>query len=329
MIRSGFAIALLALLVIPAAGDEIYVPGNNPALGAGNYWPWDTGTSPEWRYQLLFTAAQLNSKAGVIKDIAFAPITTGTHTSQKFEMTFSHTTAVGLASTWASNLPNPVTVYPEGPLTWNPVKDTWSPIGLQRTFTYNGVDNLVVDLRYFGGVMSGGFSGFCRSDNGWATTILRSWDNRAGAYTSPTALSANRNLGLITRFTIDLVTIVGSGVTRPGGKVTLALNAPADPGLTYQVGSSLGLGPTPIGSRMLQLSLDDLLVVSVGGFLPGIFQNYAGKLDLKGQGQAAIQILNDARLVGVRIHTAFLTLDASAPQGVRSISQAFSFSITS
>ena len=328
MNRLILTIAVLALVAAPVLADESSVPGNNPALGAGNYWPWDAGGKPEWRYQLLFTAAQLGHQAGVIKDIAFAPITSGTHTSQKFEMTFSHTTSTLLVATWAANLPSPVTVYPEAPLTWNPVQDTWSPIGLKRSFVYDGQSNLVVDLRYFGGAMSGGFTGFCHSDNGWNVTILRSWDNRAGAYTGTTASSANRNLGLITRFTIDVVLLVGSGSTRPGGKVTLALQAPAQGGLAYQLGTSLGLGPTPIGTRTLQLSLDDLLVVSVNGKLPGVFQNYSGILDTKGEAQAAILIPNDSRLLGLRLHTAFLTLDGASPQGVRSIAEPFTFSVT-
>ncbi|MBN2489478.1 MAG: hypothetical protein JXQ29_01325 [Planctomycetes bacterium] len=328
MSRTFLAIALCALVSAAAAADEIYVPGNNPTLGGGNNWPWNATTSSEWRYQLLFTATQLGHKAGIIKDIAFAPTTTGTHTSQKFEMTFSHTSATALSSTWAANLPWPVVVYPEGPLTWNPVRDTWSPLGLRQSFVYDGQSNLVVDLRYLGGAMSGGFTGVCHSDSGWSVTILRSWRYGAGAYSGATALTASTTGGLITRFTMDVVLLIGSGSTRPGGKVTLALQAPADGGLPYQLGTSFGLGPTPIGARTLQLSLDDLLVVSVGGKLPAVFQNYSGRLDTKGEGQGAILIPNDRRLLGLRLHTAFLTLDGASPQGVRSISEPFTFSVT-
>ncbi len=44
--------------------------------------------------------------------------------------------------------------------------------------------------------------------------------------------------------------------------------------------------------------------------------------------RADIHIPNDSRLVGVRIHTAFLTLDAKAPQGVKSISEPFTFAVS-
>lgn len=122
--------------------------------------------------------------------------------------------------------------------------------------------------------------------------------------------------------------IVAAGAPRPGGTITLALDASQDAGLAYQVGSSLGTGPIPIDRRVLRLSPDDLLVVSVGGFLPGIFAGYRGVLDGAGKGAAAIHIPAVAALVGQRIHSAFVTLDVKAPSGVRSISNTASFTIT-
>ena len=93
------------------------------------------------------------------------------------------------------------------------------------------------------------------------------------------------------------------------------------------MGSSLGVGPIPLGSRQIGLSPDDLLVVSTSGFLPSIFANYAGQLDATGKATAGIHILNDARLIGVRVHSAFLTLDSAAPLGVSSISNTFTFTV--
>jgi len=324
---SAMLFCLLAALVGPAGADEIYVPSNSPAVGGGNHWPWNATSSSEWRFQQLFSAKQLGFKGGVIKDIAFAPTSSGTHTATRFEMTMSHTTASSLVQVWAANLPAPVVVYPVAPHTWNPVTDTWTPVGLTQPFVYDGVSNLVVDLRYSGGKILNGFQGACHSDSGTATTILRSWNKGSGAYSAPNALSWNRNLGLITRITIDVITITGSGAPRPGGTVVLDLTAPADAGLVYQVGSSLGLGPTPIGNRQLNLSLDDLLLVSVSGFFPSLFQKYSGTLDPSGKAQATIKILNDPRLIGNQIHSAFLTLDSKAPQGIKSISRSFTFSI--
>ena len=110
--------------------------------------------------------------------------------------------------------------------------------------------------------------------------------------------------------------------------MALVLTAANDANRPYQVGSSLGTGPIPIDNRQLDLSPDDLLVVSVSGLWSWIFSGYQGLLDGQGQGGAAINIPNLAALVGVRLHTAFLTIDPTAPSGIRSISNTFSFSVT-
>ena len=122
--------------------------------------------------------------------------------------------------------------------------------------------------------------------------------------------------------------IAGTGSARPGGRITLTLDAPADGGLPYQLGSSFGTGPIPIGQRRLGLSPDSLLVVSVRGLWPTVFASYAGVLSNTGTAGAAINLPNLTALTGQRVHTAFVTLDPKALFGLRSISNTFSFTIT-
>jgi hypothetical protein len=122
--------------------------------------------------------------------------------------------------------------------------------------------------------------------------------------------------------------IEGSGTTRPGGTVTLSVLAAGSLGLAYQLGTSFGTGPIPIDTRNLNLSPDNLLVVTVKNYWPWIFAGYRGVIGSKGQAQAAIHIPNVSALMGVRLHSAFVTLDPAAPSGIRSISNTFSFSIT-
>ncbi|MBN2491466.1 MAG: SBBP repeat-containing protein [Planctomycetes bacterium] len=128
---------------------------------------------------------------------------------------------------------------------------------------------------------------------------------------------------------ISFCDLVLGGTGRIGSTMTLVLHASDSPGLPYQVGSSLGTGPIPLGNRQIDLSVDDLLVVTVGDFWPWIFSGYHGVLDSQGQAQAAIRIPSVPALIGVRIHTAFVTLDPPAPWGIRAISDTESFTITS
>jgi len=123
------------------------------------------------------------------------------------------------------------------------------------------------------------------------------------------------------------VILTGSGSGAPGTDIDFKLSAPGDAGLAYQMASSFGNGPIPIDTRKLELSPDSLLVLSVSGVLPLIFKNYAGVLDASGAATAKLSIPNLPVLKGVRIYTAFVTLKATAPSGIASISNTFLFTV--
>jgi len=59
-----------------------------------------------------------------------------------------------------------------------------------------------------------------------------------------------------------------------------------------------------------------------------LFRDYGGMLDKAGAAKAQIHIPSSTLLIGVTLHSAFVTLDGGAPQGVKSISPTFSFPIT-
>ena len=121
--------------------------------------------------------------------------------------------------------------------------------------------------------------------------------------------------------------LIQSGAARPGSTVSLQVNAPGEAGRTYQVGSSLGTGPIMIGGRPLGLGPDPLLAISVAGTMPWIFRGYRGAVDPGGSGTAAITIPNQRVLIGITIHSAFITLNPIAPQGIQSVSNTASFQI--
>jgi len=196
--------------------------------------------------------------------------------------------------------------------------DTWCALGLSGTFNYNGVDRVVVEVRFQGG--QGGVK--CRSG-----TVGVVFLNGAGSYNAPTAANLAPIYAPKMRLTYNETVLTISGVPSPGGTIDLDLLSGADAGLAYQVGSSLGTGPIPVDTRRLDLSLDAMLITSVGGTLPMIFAAYAGTLDPQGKARARIHIPSNPVLKGVRIHSAFITLLASAPSGVANISNTAMFAI--
>ena len=69
-------------------------------------------------------------------------------------------------------------------------------------------------------------------------------------------------------------------------------------------------------------------MVSVSDALPAVFYRYRGVVDANGTARAELRVPNLAALVGLRIYTALVTLDAGAPHGIRTISDAKMFTVT-
>lgn len=132
--------------------------------------------------------------------------------------------------------------------------------------------------------------------------------------------------GLVAK--LSYAQLVATGSPRPGQTISLALHANGDAGLSYQVGTSLGLGPISVDTRSIGLAADSLLTVSITGLWPSVFSGYRGVLDARGRGSAQITIPPSTALIGQRVHTAFITLDTLARSAIRSISDTQSFVIT-
>ncbi|MBN2491953.1 MAG: hypothetical protein JXQ29_13990 [Planctomycetes bacterium] len=312
----GFCAVLLLAAGVPLAAGDFYHPDSSAAAGSLTSFPWN---SAEARYHTLFPATALGGKPCLITDFAFATGAASTFTATQCEITLAHLSTSGTLSTiFATNLQKDATVVFSGPMTWPCGLDQWSPLGFKGTFPYNGVDQIVVEVRFTGG--AGGVS--CRSGN-----VLYRMASGAGAYSTLYASLLVSRAAPKIRLTYSETVLALSGSPTPGGTVDLDLLSTADAGLGYQLGSSFGTGPIPIDTRSLNLSLDALLVLSVGGNLPAVFQNYAGLLDAQGQAKAKLAIPNLPILKGVRIHTAFVTLLATAPSGVAHISNTATFTI--
>ena len=304
-------VAALVLAAVATSAGEIGIPDNDPTSGAAcNVGPFGYA---EARHQTLVPASMLGGKSFLINELSFASCRNPSPTLvfSTLVVTFAHTTQGSLSTLLDSNLTKDPTVVLTGPVTWPTTYQKWCPMGLTGTFQYNGVDNLVVEVKFIGA--TGGSLGCYRCG-----TVQRAYKTGTGTFNAPTATTSMSALKMQFKFADISLTLSGS--PQPGGKVTLDLFAPGDAGLPYQLGSSLGLGPIVLGSRQIDLSPDSLLVLTVGNLVPSIFANYGGVLDTAGKAQASILIPNSSALVGVRIYTAFVTIDPLAPYSIRSIS---------
>jgi len=157
----------------------------------------------------------------------------------------------------------------------------------------SGID-LAYDFNRKCTVLYGGFNG--------KNPLADTWD-----FTNPAVLTA-------------------SGTGNRGTTVTFNLSVPADAGKQYLLGSSFGSGPIPIGYRKIELTIDCLLILSVIGF---VGHNYSGVLDTAGRAIPSPQlpIPNNNGLIGLKITSAFVTIDPTALNGIKSISNPVTFTV--
>lgn len=112
------------------------------------------------------------------------------------------------------------------------------------------------------------------------------------------------------------------GPALPGRSYPLNLSVPTRPGRPYLMAASLTTAPgIPAGNnRIVPLNPDALFGASLS--LPGIFQNFTGVLDARGQAVGRIHIPAVGALSGLSFFVAAVVLDASQPLGVGTISNA-------
>jgi hypothetical protein len=317
----GLVLATLAVAAVDAQ-NYAYVPDNNLSSGGSNSYPFRS-TPTSWRYQMLHLAKYLPGKPVRITEMALAASTTSPPVFQAsdFQIRMAHTTATTLSLTFAQNFGTPPVTVLNGAFKYQSTYLQWVDLGLQQGFLYDGTSNLVVEIRYRGRTSAG--PSF-RSD----PAMHRTWNTTdADPYAATIATKGTTSYGLKTRFTYDSITLTLSGSPQPGGTVNLDMASPGDAGKPYQLASSLGTGPIPLGSRQIGLTPDNLMVITTGGLLPGVFVNFAGLLDAQGNARAQIQIPNLPALKGVRIYNAFVTLDPAAPFGISQISSTVTLSI--
>lgn len=315
--KTAILIGLVLLATAAVAGaNEVYVPSNTPSSGARTLDPFGANANrPDARYQLVIQPKLLGGQPFVIRDIAFAPSGVGSFTAANFEVRMGLTT--GPASTlFAANLPSPTTVLSSLNYTWNTTNLTWTPLKLTGMFTYDGTSSLTIEVRYSGGAYARPFTGACMYDTASSDRVFAFGTGVFNAASGTVSL----NTGIKVRITVVRAVVIPSGTAKPGTTVRFDLTAASEAGKTYQLGTSLGQGPIPIGPWKVPLAVDSLLLASTGGQLPTVFAAYPGKLDAGGKASANLNLPNLPLLKGVRLYTAFVTLDPNAPSGVSQVS---------
>ena len=324
-------LALVLVVAVGTSADEVYIPSNTPSTGSpnvipfGGVWP-ASNVNGEFTYQWFIPAKALGGKSFRITGLASAPAVNATHTATMGQILVSHTTLTAPSLTFALNLPNPTTLRTAGSWTWKAVGGTWSPHTLDKGagFNYNGTDSLCIEIRLHGSTATTLLN--CHSEFSPAPVAKRIFAHGPGASKATVGTLGSYDYCKI-RITVMRISLTGVGAPKPGGKVTLNLDAPVDAGNVYQMASSLGTGPIAIDTRKLGLTLDPLMIVCVQGLLPSVFQSYSGKLDANGKGTAAVAIPNQPAFIGVRLHSAFVTLKIGAPSNISQISPTYTFSI--
>lgn len=127
---------------------------------------------------------------------------------------------------------------------------------------------------------------------------------------------------------IALTATDGPATAPIGTRVPLRFTATNDVGLAYRAASSFGTGPITIDTRQVNLSFDPLLIVSLWQLVPTVFNGYSGLVPAGGEAAATIDVPSIPALVGLDVHTAFVTLSGTAPSGVRSIADTHTIRIT-
>jgi hypothetical protein len=148
--------AAASCLAATVPAQAWYIPNSSPTGVACNVIPFgDLVPSATWgnqKYQTIVMASDLGSTAGIITGLGFSPCGSGDRDFDAIQIVMDHIPAATttLSTVFASNLtPNAVTVLNATNFTWRQFGNTWTDIGLQSFFVFNGVDNLVIDVTLF------------------------------------------------------------------------------------------------------------------------------------------------------------------------------------
>jgi hypothetical protein len=279
----------------------------------------DTSSWTNQIYQTILRREDLGS-AGTIRGLAFSPADSGRHFNRTLRIRMSHVpSGHTLSTTFATNLPTPVTVLNQTNYTWHLDANAWNEIGLDTPFNYNGTSDVVVEVfclaNHNTSNSTSSFSGFNRGDG----TIPRVFAYNFAFGATPTVATGSDDIGQ--RIRVNFNCAVGTEFgTSCGPMRAESFGTPNRGGVAWfdvydalpSSGVLVGLGFVPTPSPV-SLSSYGFTNCRVFHDLPVTMFYVTGA---SGFATHAISVPNDASFDGMRILGQWFGLDASQPGGL-------------
>lgn len=171
--------ATLVSALIAQTERRISYPQDTTKHSSGNIVPLGSfpgsGNFEEGRWQQIIPAALLPQTPGIIVGLSSICQTyTGALVYQSLRINLSHTTATTLGSSFAANMPSPVNVFSHTSHTVNWTAAQWTQISFDVPFSYNGQDNLVIEIQKEAIPIAGGIATMATDGNPGRLDLPRS-----------------------------------------------------------------------------------------------------------------------------------------------------------
>lgn len=247
---SKFSFLLPLALCVPLAAQSavVSVPNSDATSGICNTIPFGTtagSSTNNVRFQTMILATDLATVPAFpqVCGLRFAACTTAEYSYDRITVRMAHTSSTTLSTSFDVNIPpgTGTTVLDATNYVWPVVADTWSDIGLQTSFAYNGVDNIVVEITTSNGLRSGPPSGFRRETR--QRVYRTGYDG-----TQTTGTSSSSAVKLQVHFGEPSTRAFGRGCVGSNGTPEIGFNG--TPSLGQNVDIELHSGPVNSGAAL-------------------------------------------------------------------------------
>ena len=306
----------IALAFGSATNAPFSAPVNSPRVAnLVAHYRTDTSAWTNQLYQTVLRRSDLGS-AGTIRGLAFSAESTGVHFNRELRIRMSHVPVDHvLSTTFASNLPSPVTVLSQYDHSWHVVGDQWTEVGLEAPFDYNGTSDVVVEV-----LARGNHSTVPAAFNRGDGTVPRVASYGFGFGSIPTVATVNDSSGQ--RIRVNFGCAVGSEYGSSCGPLRAAhWGTPNRGGFAWWDLSNAV--PSNIAILALGFNLTGPIPTSLDGYgFTGChaFHDYVSTLvvstSASGFATHGASVPNNPILDGVQVKGQWFQLDATQPGGV-------------